>query len=88
MISDRTTPADLGPGDQQALSDYGHGSRTATRQPARPQRRRVPDAPVGELEDFDKQLKMMFVIAVIPGRLDAVATVMAAEGTNRRIAPS
>ena len=46
----------------------------------------MPDAPVGELEDFDKQLKMMFDLIALAYQADLtrVATfVMAAEGTDR-----
>jgi hypothetical protein len=46
----------------------------------------VPDAPVGELEDFDKQLTMMFDLIALAYQADLtrVATfVMAAEGTDR-----
>ena len=46
----------------------------------------VPDAPVGELEDFDKQVKMMFDLIALAYQADLtrIATfVMVAEGTNR-----
>jgi hypothetical protein len=46
----------------------------------------VPDAPVGELDDFDKQLTMMFDLIALAYQADLtrVATfVMAAEGTDR-----
>lgn len=93
MISDRTQSLkrDLGPGDQRALSDYLDTVRELERRVVMAGKRdlskvEVPDAPVGELEDFDKQLTLMFDLIAIAYQADLtrVATyVMAAEGTDR-----
>ncbi len=51
---------------------------------------KVPDAPVGELEDFDKQVRLMFDLIALAYQADLtrVATyVMVAEGTNRTYQP-
>ena len=67
MISDSTQSLkrDLGAGDQRALSDYLDTVRELERRVTMASKRdltgvTVPDAPVGEFEDFDKQLTMMF----------------------------
>ena len=93
MISDRTATLrkDLGPGDQRALNDYLDTVRELERRVNMASARDlngidVPDAPVGELEDFDKQLTMMFDLIALAYQADLtrVATyVMAAEGTDR-----
>ncbi|MCC6630935.1 MAG: DUF1552 domain-containing protein [Gammaproteobacteria bacterium] len=93
MISERTNDLkrDLGPGDQRALSDYLDTVRELERRVSMASSRdlsgmQVPDAPVGELEDFDKQLTMMFDLIALAYQADLtrVATfVMAAEGTDR-----
>jgi hypothetical protein len=93
MISDRTNDLkrDLGPGDQRALADYLDTVRELERRVTMASTRdlsgiEVPDAPVGELEDFDKQLAMMFDLIALAYQADLtrVATfVMAAEGTDR-----
>jgi hypothetical protein len=93
MISDRTQSLkrDLGPGDQRALSDYLDTVRELERRVTMASKRdltgvTVPDAPVGEFEDFDKQLTMMFDLIALAYQADLtrVATyVMAAEGTDR-----
>ena len=82
---------DLGPGDRRALSDYLDTVRELERRVNMASTRdlggiSVPDAPVGELEDFDKQLTMMFDLIALAYQADLtrVATyVMAAEGTDR-----
>ena len=46
----------------------------------------VPDAPVGELEDFDKQVRLMFDLIALAYQADltrVASYVMVAEGTNR-----
>src|SRR5689334_4177899 len=93
MINDRAKSLsnDLGPGDQRALSDYLDTVRELERRVNMASARdlsgvSVPDAPVGELEDFDKQLTMMFDLIALAYQADLtrVATfVMAAEGTDR-----
>jgi hypothetical protein len=93
MISERTNDLkrDLGPGDQRALSDYLDTVRELERRVNMASARdlkgiEVPDAPVGELEDFDKQLTMMFDLIALSYQADltrVVTFVMAAEGTDR-----
>lgn len=93
MISERTQSlrATLGAGDQAALSDYLDTVREIERRVQMAGSRDlegvdVPDAPVGELEDFDKQVTMMFDLIALAYQADLtrVATyVMVAEGTNR-----
>ena len=93
MISERTKALnnDLGPGDRRALSDYLDTVRELERRVTMASSRdltgvTVPDAPVGEMEVFDQQLKMMFDLIALAYQADLtrVATyVMAAEGTDR-----
>lgn len=93
MISDGTQSLkrDLGAGDQRTLSDYLDTVRELERRVTMASKRdltgvTVPDAPVGEFEDFDKQLTMMFDLIALAYQADLtrVATyVMAAEGTDR-----
>lgn len=93
MIGERTADLkrDLGPGDQRALSDYLDTVRELERRVNMASARDlkgidVPDAPVGELEDFDKQLTMMFDLIALAYQADltrVVTFVMAAEGTDR-----
>jgi hypothetical protein len=93
MIAERTQSlrSSLGPGDQAALSDYLDSVREIERRVQMAGSRdldgvTVPDAPVGELDDFDKQVTMMFDLLALAYQADLtrVATyVMVAEGTNR-----
>ncbi len=93
MISERAKSLsnDLGPGDKRALSDYldtvGELERRVKMAGSRDMGNvKVPDAPVGQLEDFDQQLKMMFDLIALAYQADLtrVATfVQAAEGTAR-----
>jgi hypothetical protein len=93
MINDRAKSLsnDLGPGDKRALSDYMDTVRELERRVNMASARdlsgvSVPDAPVGELEDFDKQLTMMFDLIAVAYQADltrVVTFVMAAEGTDR-----
>ena len=93
MISERakTLRNDLGPGDQAKLSDYLDTVRELERRVSMAGSRdltgvNVPDAPVGELEDFDKQVRLMFDLLALAYQADLTriaSYVMAAEGTNR-----
>src|SRR4029079_12222672 len=72
MIKDRTKAlnGELGPGDQARLSDYLDTVREIERRVALAGARdlkgvKVPDAPVGELEDFDKQVRLMFDLVAL-----------------------
>lgn len=93
MISERTTTlrGQLGASDQRALSDYLDTVRELERRVTMASSRdlgsvKVPDAPVGELEDFDKQLTLMFDLIALAYQADltrVASYVMAAEGTDR-----
>jgi len=93
MIKDRTKAlnGELGPGDQARLSDYLDTVREIERRVALAGSRdlkgvKVPDAPVGELEDFDKQVRLMFDLVALAYQADLTriaSYVMVAEGTNR-----
>jgi len=93
MVSDRAKAlsADLGPGDQARLSDYLDTVREIERRVNMASTRdlagiKVPDAPRGELEDFDKQVRLMFDLLALAYQADltrVAAYVMVAEGTNR-----
>lgn len=93
MIAERThvLRKDLGAGDQQVLSDYLDTVREIERRVALAGERdlsevNVPDAPVGELENFDEQVKLMFDLIALAYQADltrVASYVMVAEGTNR-----
>ncbi len=93
MIADRTRTLQtrLGSSDRARLSDYLDTVREIERRIAMASQRdlsnvEVPDAPVGVLEDFDAQVKMMFDLIALSYQADLtrVATyVMVAEGTDR-----
>jgi len=93
MIAERTNTLrkTLGAGDQAALSDYLDSVREIERRVAMAGSRdlkgiTVPDAPVGELEDFDKQVRLMFDLLALAYQADltrVASYVMVAEGTNR-----
>ena len=93
MIAGRakTLSNDLGPGDQAKLSDYLDTVREIERRVTMAGSRKlegvnVPDAPVGELEDFDKQVRLMFDLIALSFQADLTriaSYVMVAEGTNR-----
>ncbi len=93
MIADRTRALqkDLGNGDRALLSDYLDTVREIERrvQLAGEQDLTgvdVPTAPVGEFENFDDQITMMFDLIALAYQADLsrISTlVMAAEGTDR-----
>lgn len=93
MIAERTKSlrADLGASDRAALSDYLDTVREIERRVTMASKRdisgvNVPDAPVGELEDFDEQVKLMFDLIALAYQADLTriaSYVMVAEGTNR-----
>jgi hypothetical protein len=93
MIGERTQALrrDLGPGDQRALSEYLETVREIERRVNMAGSRdmsgvAVPEAPIGELEDFDKQLTLMFDLIALAYQADltrVASFVMAAEGTDR-----
>jgi len=93
MINERAKSLrnDLGPGDRAKLSDYLDSVREIERRVSMAGARqlkdvKVPDAPVGELEDFDKQVRLMFDLIALSYQADltrVASYVMVAEGTNR-----
>jgi hypothetical protein len=93
MIADRTDTLrrDLGPSDRTALADYLDTVREIERRIEMAGQRDltgidVPDAPVGVLEDFDQQVRMMFDLIALAYQADltrVASYVMAAEGTDR-----
>lgn len=93
MITERTKALhnELGPGDQARLSDYLDTVRELERRVALAGTRKltginVPDAPLGELENFDKQVRLMFDLIALAYQADltrVVSYVMVSEGTNR-----
>jgi hypothetical protein len=93
MIAERTNALrrDLGPGDQRALSDYLDTINELERRVKLASATdlgnvEVPPAPVGVLEDFDLQIKLLFDLIAVAYQADmtrVVTFVMAAEGTDR-----
>jgi hypothetical protein len=93
MVSERAKALsnDLGPEDKQRLSDYLDTVREIERRVTMASTRdlkgiTVPNAPVGELEDFDKQVRLMFDLIALAYQADLTriaSYVMVAEGTNR-----
>ena len=93
MVSDRakSLSSDLGPGDKARLSDYLDTVREIERRVNMAGSRdfsgvNVPNAPVGELDDFDKQVRLMFDLIALAYQADltrVASYVMVAEGTNR-----
>ncbi|MEJ0008796.1 MAG: DUF1552 domain-containing protein [Steroidobacteraceae bacterium] len=97
MVSDRAKSLsnDLGPGDRARLSDYLDTVREIERRVTLAGSRdfsgvTVPNAPVGELDDFDKQVRLMFDLIALAYQADltrVASYVMVAEGTNRTYNP-
>ncbi|MES2627096.1 MAG: DUF1552 domain-containing protein [Pseudomonadota bacterium] len=93
MIAERTQSLSkqLGAGDKAALSDYLDTVREIERRVEMAGARdltgvQVPDAPLGELENFDEQVKLMFDLIALAYQADltrVASYVMVAEGTNR-----
>ncbi|MEY4641818.1 MAG: hypothetical protein RLZZ227_1812 [Pseudomonadota bacterium] len=93
MIAERTQSlrSELGAGDRIVLESYLDTVREIERRVDMAGARdlasiEVPDAPVGELDNFDEQVKLMFDLIALAYQADLtrVATyVMVAEGTNR-----
>jgi hypothetical protein len=93
MIKERAKALnnDLGPGDQAKLEEYLDTVRELERRVTVAGTRdlkgiTVPDAPVGELDDFDKQVRLMFDLVALAYQADltrVASFVMVSEGTNR-----
>jgi hypothetical protein len=87
----KTLNGQLGPSDQRVLSDYLDTVRELERRVTLARANDlngldVPAAPIGQLEDFDQQLKLMFDLIGLAYQADltrVVTFMMAAEGTDR-----
>ena len=93
LISERTEAlsSELGPRDRAILSNHLEAVREIERRIQKASSQdlkgvKVPNAPVGEFESFDEQVKIMFDLLAIAyqSNLTRVASyIMVAEGTNR-----
>jgi hypothetical protein len=93
MIKDRAKAlnGELGAGDQARLDQYLDTVRELERRVTVASTRNltgitVPNAPVGELDDFDKQVRLMFDLLALAYQADLTriaSFVMVSEGTNR-----
>jgi hypothetical protein len=93
LISDRTHALrrDLGAGDRLILDQYLDTVREVERRVERAEQRDLtgidlPEAPIGELDSFDEQVKLMFDLIALAyqANLTRVASyIMVSEGTNR-----
>jgi hypothetical protein len=93
MIKDRAKSlnGELGAGDQAKLEEYLDTVRELERRVTVAGTRNltgitVPNAPVGELDDFDKQVRLMFDLLALAYQADLTriaSFVMVSEGTNR-----
>jgi len=93
LMQDRTKKlqGDLGPGDRAALDSYLESVREIERRAEKAAGSnlstiKIPNAPVGELEDFAEQVKLMFDLIALAYQADltrVASYIMVAEGTNR-----
>src|SRR5690606_29988236 len=93
LIAERTgeLKRSLGPGDRAILDQYLDTVREIERRVERAEQRdltgiELPDAPVGELDSFDEQLKLMFDLIALAYQANltrVVSYIMVGEGTNR-----
>jgi hypothetical protein len=93
MINGRTQELkrDLGPADQRVLDGFLESVRETERRVAKASERDLtgvdlPAAPIGELPNFDEQVKLMFdlIHLAYQANITRVASyIMVAEGTNR-----
>jgi hypothetical protein len=93
LISDRTKKlqGELGNNDRAVLDGYLETVREIERRAekaggASASKVKIPNAPVGELEDFPEQVKLMFDLLALAFQADltrVVSYIMVAEGTNR-----
>jgi hypothetical protein len=93
MVNDRTNDLQrtLGPSDRVILEDYLESVRETERRIAKASQRdltgiELPDAPIGELPDFDQQVRLMFDLIALAYRADVTRVasyIMVGEGTNR-----
>jgi hypothetical protein len=93
LISDRTRAlrGELGPVDQRVMDSYLETVREIERRLEKAKARdlssiKLPEAPVGELDNFNEQVALMFDLIALAyqANLTRVASyIMVAEGTNR-----
>jgi Protein of unknown function (DUF1552) len=93
LISDRTKKlqSQLGNSDRIVLDGYLETVREIERRAQKAGAKdlsslKIPNAPVGELEDFAEQVKLMFDLLALAFQADltrVVSYIMVAEGTNR-----
>jgi hypothetical protein len=93
LILDRTKKlqGELGTGDKAVLDGYLESVREIERRTQMAASKnlgslKIPDAPVGELEDFAGQVKLMFDLLALAYQADltrVASYIMVAEGTNR-----
>ncbi len=93
LILDRTKKlqGELGSGDKAVLDGYLESVREIERRAQMAGAKnlgtlKIPDAPVGELEDFAAQVKLMFDLLALAFQADltrVASYIMVAEGTNR-----
>jgi hypothetical protein len=93
LMLDRTKKlqGDLGPSDRAALDGYLESVREIERRTQKAGSSnlsaiKIPNAPVGELEDFAEQVKIMFDLIALAYQADlarVASYIMVAEGTNR-----
>jgi len=93
LISDRTKKlqAELGNSDRAVLDGYLETVREIERRAQKAggtsaSKVKIPNAPVGELEDFPEQVKLMFDLLALAFQADltrVVSYIMVSEGTNR-----
>ncbi len=93
MVNGRTNELQrtLGPRDRVVLEDYLESVRETERRIAKASQRdltgiELPDAPIGELPDFDQQVRLMFDLIVLAYQADVTRVasyIMVGEGTNR-----
>ena len=87
----KTLQRDLGSKDKEALDGYLESVREIERRAQRADAKdlsglQIPEAPVGELDSFPEQVKLMFDLIALAYQADltrVVSYIMVAEGTNR-----
>jgi Protein of unknown function (DUF1552) len=83
--------SELGPADRAVLDGYLDSVREIERRTRKAAAKdvsniKIPDAPVGELDDFAEQVKLMFDLLALAYQADltrVASYIMVAEGTNR-----
>ncbi|HWL64018.1 MAG TPA: DUF1552 domain-containing protein [Steroidobacteraceae bacterium] len=93
LIAERTRSlrAEVGPEDKRVLDSYLETVREIERRLEKAKARdlssvKLPNAPVGQLDAFDEQVKMMFDLIALAYQANltrVVSYIMVAEGTNR-----